>query len=124
MVEGLCQQNLHRFSNHFLKHTSPCRPLLLLLDGHSSHYTLDLIKEVRQHGVIIFCLPPNTTGADIQSLCGADIQSSCGADIQSSHGADIQSSCGADIQSSCRAGFKSLFKANIYSSEPTPIEST
>ncbi len=55
------------FSKHFLKHASPCRPLLLLLDGHSSHYTLDLIKEARQHGVIIFCLPPHTT-ADSQPL--------------------------------------------------------
>ncbi len=44
-----------------------CRPLLLLLDGHSLHYTLDLIKEAQQHGVIIFCLPPHTT-ADSQPL--------------------------------------------------------
>ncbi len=38
------------FSKHFLKHASPCRPLLLLLDA---HYTLDLIIEARQHGVCL-----------------------------------------------------------------------
>ena len=33
------------FSNHFLKHAISSCLLLLLLDGHSSHYyTLDLIK--------------------------------------------------------------------------------
>jgi hypothetical protein len=55
------------FSDHFLKHASPCRPLLLLLDGHSSHFTLDLIKKAREQGVVIFCLPPHTT-ADSQPL--------------------------------------------------------
>ena len=55
------------FKEHFLKHASPCHPLLLLLDGHSSHYTLDLIKTAKDHGVIIFCLPPHTT-ADSQPV--------------------------------------------------------
>ena len=32
------------FSNHFLKHAVPSRPLMLILDGHSSHYTLKLVK--------------------------------------------------------------------------------
>ena len=26
------------FHNHFLRYSSPARPLLLLMDGHSSHY--------------------------------------------------------------------------------------
>ncbi len=43
------------------------RPLLLLLDGHSSHYTLDLIRAAAKEQVIIFCLPPHTT-ADSQPL--------------------------------------------------------
>lgn len=37
------------------------RPLLLLLDGHSSHYQPQLIEFVKEHDIIIFCLPPHTT---------------------------------------------------------------
>ena len=55
------------FSNHFLKHAVSSRPLLLMLDGHSSHYTLELIRCAAENEVIIFCLPPHTT-ADSQPL--------------------------------------------------------
>jgi len=56
-----------RFSKQFLKHAVPTRPLLLLLDGHSSHYTLQLIKSAEKQKVVIFCLPSITT-ADSQPL--------------------------------------------------------
>lgn len=46
---------------HFLAHAVPGRPLLLLVDGHSSHYDPDSIRFARSHSVIIFCLPPHTT---------------------------------------------------------------
>lgn len=46
---------------HFLVHTPPARPLLLLLDGHSSHYSPDTIPIAAQSGVILFLLPPHTT---------------------------------------------------------------
>ena len=55
------------FSSHFLQHAVSSRPLLLLLDGHSSHYTLELIQTAADHDVVIFCLPPHTT-ADTQPL--------------------------------------------------------
>ena len=55
------------FFKHFLTHAVSERPLLLLLDGHSSHYTLDLVKAAAEKDVIIFCLPPHTT-ADSQPL--------------------------------------------------------
>ena len=55
------------FSTHFLKHAVSSRPLLLLLDGHSSHYTVELIKTANEHAVIIFCLSPHTT-ADSEPL--------------------------------------------------------
>jgi hypothetical protein len=55
------------FSNHFLKHAVSSRPLMLILDGHSSHYTLELVNTAAEHDVIIFCLPPHTT-ADSQPL--------------------------------------------------------
>ena len=48
---------------HFLKHAVSARPLLLLLDGHSSHYRPDTIELARQHDIIMFCLPPHTTHA-------------------------------------------------------------
>ena len=44
------------FANHFLKHAVSARPLLLMLDGHSSHYTLEL--EALKNEVIVFFLPP------------------------------------------------------------------
>ena len=49
------------FKNHFLRHAPPARPLLLLLDGHSSHYQPDLVQAAAAEGVIMFCLPPHTT---------------------------------------------------------------
>ena len=49
------------FRHHFLAHAPPARPLLLLLDGHSSHYTPDLISKAVEEGIIIFCLPPHST---------------------------------------------------------------
>ena len=55
------------FSHHFLRHAVASRPLLLMLDGHSSHYTLELVRNAAENDVIIFCLPPHTT-ADSQPL--------------------------------------------------------
>ncbi len=49
------------FFDHFLKYAPRCRPLLLLLDGHSSHYCPEAIKMAAAEKVIIFALPPNTT---------------------------------------------------------------
>ena len=48
------------FSNHFLRYAPSVRPLLLLLDGHSS-YCPDTIRLAAQHQVIVFALPPHTT---------------------------------------------------------------
>ena len=36
-------------------------PLLLLLDGHASHYSPSFIREAAGREVIVFCLPPHTT---------------------------------------------------------------
>ena len=49
------------FLGHFLKYAPSCRPLLLLLDGHASHYCPDVIKMAAAERIIIFALPPNTT---------------------------------------------------------------
>jgi len=46
---------------HFLAHAVPRRPLLLMLDGHSTHTDLLSLKFARDRKVTIFCLPPHTT---------------------------------------------------------------
>ena len=43
------------FSNHFLVHAPSSRPLLLLLDGHSSHYNLNTISMAAEEEIILFC---------------------------------------------------------------------
>lgn len=42
-------------------HAPPSRPLLLLMDGHSSHFNPSTISKAAEESVIIFCLPPHTT---------------------------------------------------------------
>ena len=49
------------FDRHFLQYAPSARPLLLLLDGHSSHYSPEFIHSACGNGVIVFCLPPHTT---------------------------------------------------------------
>ena len=44
----------------FLCQAGSSRPLLLLLDGHSSHYNLDAVTMARENEVIIFTLVPHT----------------------------------------------------------------
>ena len=49
------------FTSHFLKYAPSARPLLLLMDGHSTHYSPDTIEIAAKQRVLIFILPPNTT---------------------------------------------------------------
>ena len=51
----------HWFEEHFLKYLPKARPVLLLLDGHSSHYSPVTIKIAAENQVILFALPPHTT---------------------------------------------------------------
>jgi len=39
---------------HFLKYANPGRPLLLLLDGHSSHFELSSTELTREKGIFIY----------------------------------------------------------------------
>jgi len=36
-------------------------PVMLLLDGHTSHYTPEAIKVAVKNDIALFCLPPNAT---------------------------------------------------------------
>ena len=47
--------------NHFSKKIPPARPVVLLLDGHSSHINLDTAKDAMEEGILLYCLPPHTT---------------------------------------------------------------
>ena len=60
-------------TDHFLEHAVDVRPLLVLLDGHSSHYQPDLIRFARDHDIILFCLPQITVGVMVLShaLCSS-----------------------------------------------------
>ena len=49
------------FRKIFLRYAPASRPILLILDGLSSHYNPDTIKMATENEVIIFTLPPNTT---------------------------------------------------------------
>ena len=51
----------HWLKDQFLKYAVKTQPLLLILDGHSSHYEPQSVEFAREEGVIIFCLPPHTT---------------------------------------------------------------
>ncbi|XP_011402525.1 PREDICTED: tigger transposable element-derived protein 2-like [Amphimedon queenslandica] len=52
---------LYWFHKLFLTSVPSVRPLLLLMDGHSTHYGPDLIKIAAEEQILIFVLPPNTT---------------------------------------------------------------
>ena len=49
------------FRNHFLRYVPADWPILLLLDGHSSHFCPETIEFAAAQGVVVFALPPHTT---------------------------------------------------------------
>ncbi|XP_065893476.1 uncharacterized protein [Dysidea avara] len=61
--KGWIDQELFKlwFHHHFLRYAPTVRPLLLLMDGHSSHYFPDTIHMAAKEKVVLFVLPPNTT---------------------------------------------------------------
>ena len=50
-------------SGHFTPSIPPARPVVLLLDGHSSHINLEAAKFARENGILLYCFPPHTTHA-------------------------------------------------------------
>ena len=46
---------------HFMVNAVPHRPLLLLLDGHSTHFEPKSLQVAKDNNIVIFCLPPHTT---------------------------------------------------------------
>jgi len=52
-----------KWLNHFISHVKPTvdDKVILILDGHCSHKSLEVIDLARSNGVVIVCLPPHTT---------------------------------------------------------------
>ena len=49
------------FNNQFLHFAPAARPILLLMDGHSSHFNPTTVRKAVEENIILFCLPPHTT---------------------------------------------------------------
>ena len=49
------------FLTHFLAYVPPSRPLLLLMDGHSSHFSPTFVNTAAEEKIVVFCLPPHST---------------------------------------------------------------
>ena len=45
----------------FIPSIPPPRPVVLLLDGHSSHFNPEAIAVAAEEKIVIFCLPPHLT---------------------------------------------------------------
>ena len=50
-------------SELFLQYAVSALPLLLLLDGHTTHYQPQTVHLAKEHDVLMLCLPPHTTHA-------------------------------------------------------------
>ena len=57
-------------SDLFLETAVSARPILLLLDGHSTHYQPEVLQLAREHDVIMLCLPPHTMHETQPLDCG------------------------------------------------------
>ena len=49
------------FKHHFLLHAPSCRPILLMMDGNSTHFQPSVVCMATKEEVILFCLPPHST---------------------------------------------------------------
>ena len=51
------------FMQHFAKHTKPCieEKVLLLLDNHGSHLSLDALNFCKETGIVLLSFPPHTS---------------------------------------------------------------
>lgn len=51
------------FLNHFIKHVKPSKDdkVLLIMDNHESHISIDAIELARENGIIMLTIPPHTS---------------------------------------------------------------
>ncbi|XP_074034640.1 uncharacterized protein [Leptinotarsa decemlineata] len=59
----MCTDIFLKYLKHFKTHTNPTpeNPVLLLVDNHSSHISLQGINYCRENGIVIMGFPPHTT---------------------------------------------------------------
>jgi hypothetical protein len=52
-----------KYLKHFLLHVKPTMEskILLILDGHHSHKTVQAVEFCRENGIVLLCLPPHCT---------------------------------------------------------------
>jgi hypothetical protein len=48
-------------TNHFVRSIPPTRPVVLLVDGHSSHINLETSLFCKANDILLFCLPPHSS---------------------------------------------------------------
>jgi hypothetical protein len=60
--KGYMEEKLFRqYLEHFIQSVPPTRPMLLILDGYSSHISLQNIDLCRKNHILLYALPSNTT---------------------------------------------------------------
>ena len=47
-------------ANHFARHVTE-RPVILLVDGHSTHVDVEVSKFCRDNSILLYCIPPHTS---------------------------------------------------------------
>ena len=50
-------------ANHFVNYIPPLRPIVMLLDGHSSHIDFYVVEFCAANGILLFRLPPHSSHA-------------------------------------------------------------
>lgn len=57
----MTRENFVVFLKHFVKHScsSPENPVLLLLDNHESHVSIEAVDYAKQHGITLLSFPPH-----------------------------------------------------------------
>ena len=55
------EDNFRKFAKHFVKYAKPSKenPVLLLLDNHDSHLSIEVLNYFKENGVIILSFPPH-----------------------------------------------------------------
>ena len=47
--------------SHFVSHISPERPVVLLVDGHTTHIDVEVSKICKENGIMLYCLLPHSS---------------------------------------------------------------
>ncbi|XP_069114173.1 uncharacterized protein [Argopecten irradians] len=57
----MTSENFLKFIQHFVEHTKSSveKPVLLLLDNHHSHISIDILTFAKTHGVVMLSIPPH-----------------------------------------------------------------